>query len=197
MRFYIFNRLLASPNENTNLREIPLVFLFLLEFRNFHTYEENGPGLNTPSQQCLFVCKLCLDKWKLVSLPALNLAHVTGVWKERKGSFRRERNARARPRPYESVYPCNPAKFWNPDPNSDQKMSFQTWPLKNPYPLSDLIFRQKWCLSFLLFFEFAYFLVLIHLILKRPELTHCRSFLENLTLFQTKLGKVYSRFQPK
>ena len=49
-------------------------------------------------------------------------------------------------------------------------------------------------------FEFTYFyFVLIHLQLKR-QLRSCirsRSFLENQTQFQTKMGKVYTRFQTK
>ena len=67
----------------------------------------------------------------------------------------------------EGVPPCSP----NPDPISDQKVLFSAPvfrpDLQNPYPFSDLTFRQKLCYHYLdwsknkqilqIHFEFAYF----------------------------------------
>ena len=100
----------------------------------------------------------------------------------------------------------------NPDPISDQKMSFSTPvfrpDLENPYPFSDLAFRQKSCHHYLgesatkkinssnpshirifLFISYSFGTETINTFVHPP------SSLENHTRFQTKMGKIYTRFQ--
>ena len=102
----------------------------------------------------------------------------------------------------------------NPDPISDQKMSFSTPvfrpDLENPYPFSDLAFRQKSCHHYLgesatkkinssnpfhirifLFLSYSFGTETINTFVHPP------SSLENHTRFQTKMGKIYTRFQTK
>ena len=102
----------------------------------------------------------------------------------------------------------------NPDPISDQKMWFSslvfTLDLYNPCPFSDLAFRQKLCYHYLIrlgrkhknysnLFGIRIFLFLSYSfgIETGKMFIHSRSSLENPTRFQTKMGKVYTRFQTK
>ena len=105
-----------------------------------------------------------------------------------------------------------PSGSSNPDPISDQKMSFSTPifrpDLLNPYPFSDLAFRQKLSYRYLdqsankkipqIHFEFAYFSFSYSLGIETINtFIHSHSSLENHTRFQTKMSKVYTVFRPK
>ena len=102
----------------------------------------------------------------------------------------------------------------NPDPTSDKKnvifqTRFQTWPLKfipilRPdlrKIMSSLLSLEQQQKRFLkIHFEFAYFSFFLSLSVKIETINtfvHSRSSLENHTRFQTKMSKVYTRFQTK
>ena len=90
----------------------------------------------------------------------------------------------------------------NPDPISDQKVSFFA-PVLRPGPyeiMSSLLKLEKQQKRFLkIHFEFSCFsFFLTHLELKQKYVRTChRSSLENHTRFQAKMSKVYTRFQTK
>ena len=87
------------------------------------------------------------------------------------------------------IPPCS----LNPDPISDQKCHF-------PYPFADLAFRQKLCHHYKKInssnpFHIRTFLFLSYSFTLPPPPNP--SSLENHTRFQTKMGKIYTRFRTK
>ena len=90
----------------------------------------------------------------------------------------------------------------NPDPISDQKVSFFAPVLRpGPYEIMSSLLRlgQQQNRFLKIHFEFAYFSFFItHLELKQKYVRTChRSSLETRTRFQTKMSKIYTRFQTK
>ena len=102
----------------------------------------------------------------------------------------------------------------NPDPISDQTnvifhTRFQTRPLKSIPLFLDLAFRQKLCYHYLdksankkLFKSISNLHISLSFVYSfgietMNKSRHSRSSLENHTRFQTKMGKVYTRFQTK
>ena len=88
----------------------------------------------------------------------------------------------------------------NPDPISDQKMSFsarfQTWPLRNDVIITYINKSSNIIKDFLKFISSSR-ISLSFLLLLINTLVHSRSFLENHIQFQTKMGKVYTHFKTK